>query len=187
MNNVFRTLSISLLVGIGSSTFADRRDFVWTYQYQTMHKGSAEVEIYHTRSVFESSSQAKLDLQFELEVGMTDRFDFSIYEVFAQSTGSSLVYKETKLRGRYRLGREGGDLLPILYWEYKTPQNFSYSTWEFKTIVGFQHFDFTWAINPIFDLFGLIEIYKLIITEKPDILFLCSSKAGVMGSFIGHL
>ncbi len=44
------------------------------------------------------------------------------------------------------------------------------------------------AINPFFDLFlGLMEIHHLIKKEKPDILFLCSSKAGAMGSLIGRL
>jgi len=44
------------------------------------------------------------------------------------------------------------------------------------------------GINPLFDFcLGLIEIYRLIKKEKPDILFLCSSKAGAMGSLIGRL
>jgi len=38
------------------------------------------------------------------------------------------------------------------------------------------------SINPFFDFLGLIEIYKLMRKEKPDILFLCSSKAGFLGS-----
>ncbi len=44
------------------------------------------------------------------------------------------------------------------------------------------------AVNPLFDLgLGLIEIYRLIKTEKPDVLFLLSSKAGVLGSLAGRL
>jgi len=43
-------------------------------------------------------------------------------------------------------------------------------------------------VNPLFDFcLGLIEIYRLIRKEKPDILFLCSSKAGAMGSLAGRL
>lgn len=41
------------------------------------------------------------------------------------------------------------------------------------------------SINPFFDLLGVIEIYKLIKKEKPDVLFLCSSKAGFLGSWTG--
>ena len=37
-------------------------------------------------------------------------------------------------------------------------------------------------INPIKDFLGLIEIYRLIKKEKPDVLQLCSTKAGLLGS-----
>lgn len=143
---------IVLGAGVVDHLLADRREFVWTYQYLTMHKGEAEVEIYHTQSTTERthwSGKGVLEQQFELEVGMTDRFDFSIYQVYTQSPGSSLRFKESKLRGRYRLGQEWGDLLPILYLEYKAPQDFSYSTWEFKAIVGYLGYNITWAFNPI--------------------------------------
>lgn len=43
------------------------------------------------------------------------------------------------------------------------------------------------AVNPIFDFLGLIEIYKLIKKERPDTVFLCSSKAGALGSFAAVL
>ena len=44
------------------------------------------------------------------------------------------------------------------------------------------------GVNPLFDFYlGLIEIYNLIKKEKPDILFLCSSKAGALGALVGRL
>jgi len=43
------------------------------------------------------------------------------------------------------------------------------------------------AINPIIDFCGLFEIYKLIKKEKPDVVFLCSTKAGILGSVAGRL
>ena len=43
------------------------------------------------------------------------------------------------------------------------------------------------GVNPLFDFLGLIEIRKLIKKEKPDTLFLCSSKAGAVGGFAGRL
>ncbi len=44
------------------------------------------------------------------------------------------------------------------------------------------------GINPLFDLYlSPAEIFNLIKREKPDILFLCSSKAGAIGSLIGRL
>jgi glycosyltransferase involved in cell wall biosynthesis len=43
------------------------------------------------------------------------------------------------------------------------------------------------AINPFIDFLGLSEIYRLIKKEKPDIVFLCSSKAGFLGSLATSL
>ncbi|MFZ5559397.1 MAG: glycosyltransferase family 4 protein [Patescibacteria group bacterium] len=54
---------------------------------------------------------------------------------------------------------------------------------------GFRIFSlkfFKRSINPLVDFWGLIEIYKLIKKEKPDIVFLCSSKAGFLGSLAAH-
>jgi len=43
------------------------------------------------------------------------------------------------------------------------------------------------SVNPFFDfILGLREVYNLAKQEKPDILFLCSSKAGAMGSLAGY-
>lgn len=43
------------------------------------------------------------------------------------------------------------------------------------------------AINPIKDWLACVEIYRLIIKEKPDILQLCSTKSGVLGSIAGKV
>ena len=43
------------------------------------------------------------------------------------------------------------------------------------------------GVNPLFDFLGLIEIRRLIKKEKPDVLFLCSSKAGAIGALAGRL
>lgn len=41
------------------------------------------------------------------------------------------------------------------------------------------------GINPFFDILGLFEVKRLIDKKKPDILFLCSSKMGFIGSLAG--
>jgi len=43
------------------------------------------------------------------------------------------------------------------------------------------------GVNPLFDFWGLIEIYRLIKKQRPDTLFLCSSKAGTIGALAGKL
>ena len=37
-------------------------------------------------------------------------------------------------------------------------------------------------INPLFDIMGILQVYRLIKQEKPDFVYLHSSKAGVVGS-----
>ena len=43
------------------------------------------------------------------------------------------------------------------------------------------------SISPITDLRGIFEIRKLIKKQNPDIVFLCSSKAGILGSIAASL
>ena len=43
------------------------------------------------------------------------------------------------------------------------------------------------SINPLSDLFALFEIYNLIKSQKPDIVHLHSSKAGVLGVLAGRM
>jgi len=43
------------------------------------------------------------------------------------------------------------------------------------------------SISPLRDLFGLIELYRLIKKERPDIIQLCSTKAGLLGALAGKL
>jgi len=42
-------------------------------------------------------------------------------------------------------------------------------------------------ISPLRDLFGLIELCRLIKKERPDIVQLCSTKAGLLGALAGKL
>lgn len=42
------------------------------------------------------------------------------------------------------------------------------------------------GVNPFFDILGLFEIKNLLKKERPNILFLCSSKAGFLGSLAGR-
>jgi hypothetical protein len=147
---------LCFLLASSGTARADQRVFVWTYQYQTLHSGEAEIEQYTTLTT-PSSSQFKdttsIEHQYEIEIGMTDRFDFSIYQVFGQTPGSSYRYKAFKLRSRYRLGTTGGDWLkPIIYLEYKANQDFSQQDIEFKPIIGMTTGDYIAAINPKLEL-----------------------------------
>jgi glycosyltransferase involved in cell wall biosynthesis len=55
---------------------------------------------------------------------------------------------------------------------------------------GFNNFSLKFlkrSINPIIDFLGIVEIYKLIKKQNPDIVFLCSTKAGILGSIAARI
>lgn len=106
------------LLGVAAMTtlaHADRRAFTRTYEYLTMPQGQTEVEIYSTqsRSTFDgATSPQSFNLQLEIEHGITDRWDVSLYHVFTQASdgmgnSTGLGFSEVKLRTRYRFAERG--------------------------------------------------------------------------------
>ena len=84
---------IIALVFLTNIVRADKRSYVWTYEYQTMEAGEVELEHYLTLSTPISNSFENItstEHNIEIEVGMTDRFDFSIYQVIKQAPESPL-------------------------------------------------------------------------------------------------
>lgn len=108
-----------LIVGIISMNYADERNYVWTYEYQTMPEGLAEVEYYLTSEV-PDSDQPELSTWknwLELEYGITDRWDISMYQMFKQKNAVS-EYDGFKIRTRYRFGEKDRFFVdPLFYLE----------------------------------------------------------------------
>src|SRR3989338_2424988 len=113
-----------LVLGMAKDADADRRAYVWTYEYQTMPKGHAEIEYYLTEEQ-KNIEKAKPNIWkhwVELEYGITDHWDISMYQQFKQSNTTSsntFEYDGFKVRTRYRILEKGN--LPIdtlLYLEY---------------------------------------------------------------------
>ena len=107
------------------SAQADRRDYVWNYQWQTMLQGRLELEWYfdYRMKDFEDSGAATHRHQLELEYGITDRWDVAAYAVIQDpDDGTDTDYEvgKIKLRTRYRFGEEGQYWMnPLLYLEYQ--------------------------------------------------------------------
>jgi len=107
--------ALLLLAAAAAPAHADRRSFTRTYEYMTMPEGETELEIYTTQSktTWENPSPKEFELQLEIEHGLTERWDFSIYHVFKQSTGPApddvepFHFDEIKLRSRYRFAERG--------------------------------------------------------------------------------
>ena len=132
----FSKLVISILLFVLflnlSTAKADRRGYVWTYEYMTMPKGQMEIEYYLTTKIPDLHNTGKKNTwehQLEFEYGITDKLDFAIYQRWQQtntntSTGDNFEYTGTKLRTRYRLGEKGKYLVdPLLYFEYIKPDS----------------------------------------------------------------
>ncbi len=158
MRNRYYTLL--LVVGakflLSFDAFADQRFYVWTYEYKTLDRGRGEVEDYLTLSTPDMGhveGTMGAEHQIELEVGMTERYDFAIYQVFNQNPGQSLKYEGFKLRSRYRLGNKGKAMLdPLVYLEYIGVPDFSSHAIEIKLILARDMGRFNIALNPIFEL-----------------------------------
>jgi len=115
--------SLALLLFISIFAWADRRNFAWTYEYKTMAKGEAEIEHYLTPSVDEENA-ISWSHQVEVEYGITNRFDASVYQMFGQKPEGFLKYEGYKLRGRYRFGEQGlYPLDPLIYLEFVQKPN----------------------------------------------------------------
>jgi hypothetical protein len=116
---------IGLLGGISSVVLADRRPYVWTYNYQTVPKGMAEVEYYLTHKIsdwdnYDAGNTWEHSVEFEY--GLTNHWDIAIYQTFQHTNteiSNDFDYTGTKIRTRYRIGEK--DQLPVdvlLYAEY---------------------------------------------------------------------
>ena len=129
---VCRLIVVVLFLGCSSLAYADRRAYVWTYEYMTMPKGVSELEYYLTAKVpdlHKYDDRNSWEHQVEYEYGLTDRWDVAVYQRWEQATTQAddkFEYTGTKVRTRYRLGERGMYPLDVLlYLEYIRPDDSS--------------------------------------------------------------
>ena len=144
--------TLSLLPGRAG---ADQRSYVWTYEAQTVPKGDAELEYYHTIAAPDRShlkTNVTTQQKFEYEVGMSERLDFAIYQVFEQPPEGDLRYEAFQLRWRYRLGEKGASLVDsLIYLEYEGVPDFSEHVIEAKWVATKDIGRFNISVNPILE------------------------------------
>jgi len=152
MHKLFISIFTTLL--LTSQLSADGRQYVWTYEYQTLQRGEAELESYTEFSHIDTEygRQASTTLQYEYEIGMNDRFDVGIYQKFKQDNTSPISYDGFKLRLRYRLGEKGRwPLDPLIYVEYKDSPAFDHTALETKLILARDVGNLNVSLNPILE------------------------------------
>jgi len=143
---------------ISENALADRRSYVWTYEYQTMPKGMTEAEFYLNEEQ-KNIDKAKPNVwkpQVELEYGVTDHFDVSMYQVFEQSNtdkSSDFKYNGFKIRTRYRVSERGSLPVDVLvYFEYIRPGDFKEpNELEEKLVLAKDIGNFNISYNQIFE------------------------------------
>jgi hypothetical protein len=151
-----RTLAVPVVAIslVGGAAHADRRAFTHTYEYMTMPDGDTELEFYntHTRPEMGEDRDAGFEWQLEIEHGLTERWDLSLYTVFAQDAaeGAPFRYDATKLRTRYRFSERGMSVLDTLLY-FEVAKQFGENTWEFepKLVLARDFGKFTAAANAI--------------------------------------
>ncbi len=121
-------IAVAAVLFIACSVQADRRGYVWTYEYMTMPQGAAEVEYYLTLKALDLddfSDRNTWEHQVEFEYGLTDHWDVAIYQRWQHTNTAAddkFEYTGTKLRTRYRFAEKGVYPVDVLaYLEYKRP------------------------------------------------------------------
>ena len=151
-------LGLAFALSIISNSYADWRSYVWTNEYQTMPKGSAEIE-YALTQTMPDTNQSRINSwehRVELEYGITDNWDVSLYQLLQYETTDSKTatrYDGFKVETRYRFGQKGQYILdPLLYFEYERGPDFSKpSVAEVKLVLAKDVGDFNISYNEIFE------------------------------------
>jgi hypothetical protein len=104
-----RRFLVALLLMAPSLARADRKSFSYTYEYATLPEGQTELELWHTQSrdTWKSNTAESFEEKLEIEHGITDHWDASMYTVFAQSTDEVLHLDAVRLESRYRFAERG--------------------------------------------------------------------------------
>ena len=140
---------------LGAEAEAAQRSFVWTEEYGTVAKGNAELEFWNTAVTedIQVRNASDWNQQVELEYGITDHFNASLYQVYEQAADSpSLTYLGYKVELKYRIAEK--DELPmdiLLYVENEQVSDSDGPRFEGKIILAKEINRLNIAYNQIFE------------------------------------
>jgi hypothetical protein len=148
--------ALAIVFGFASSSYADTRSYVWTYEYMTLPKGMWELETYVTSEIpnLHKSNINSIKPQLELEYGITDSWDVAMYQMWEfknKARENDSEYKGFKIRTRYRIGEKGKFFVdPLLYFEYIRDDDFSKpNVGEAKLVLAKDIGDFNVSYNQV--------------------------------------
>jgi len=100
------SFAVMLFAAMIATAQAAQRTYVWTEEYSTLAKGNAEIEFYNTAVTQDIQTRNASDWQqkIELEYGITDRLNVSLYQVYEQAADSNiLTYVGYNIELKYRI------------------------------------------------------------------------------------
>lgn len=111
----FLVVSILLIAHI---MFADFRKYVWTYEATIMPKGEWELENYftHKNPDTSKSNDAFTEYWIEVEHGLSDYLDVSLYNMFKFGPGGKSEFAGIKPRLRYKPWLSGEKFLDFVFY-----------------------------------------------------------------------
>lgn len=120
-------LATLLILLIPTTASAQEKYYVWTYPFETA--GAGEFELESSSCLFTpslSNNEHALVQQFELEYGVTDRFQLGVYQVFSRNYPAGNVEAESfMIEGLYKLAKRNEWIAnPLIYLEYERSWNF---------------------------------------------------------------
>lgn len=104
------SLSLSVALLAAGAARADQRSFIRSYEYATQPRGNLELEIWNEIEPPRGNLAAALITnRVELEYGLTDHWDVSLYHVFQQGgpDHEPLRLDSWRVESRYRLAERG--------------------------------------------------------------------------------
>ena len=145
-------MTLAVLFALPSTSNADRRKYVWTYQYAMMAPDAAELEFYQTTRLDDSNAW---EYRIEIEHGLSHHWDVSLYQIFAQTEGGAFKWDAVQVRTRYRIADPGKFFLdPMLYLEYRRKiETSKQNKLEGKLLLARDFDRVNVAINPVYEFF----------------------------------
>ncbi len=105
---------VAMLFFGSTGVWAAQKTYVWTEEYATLAKGNTEIEFWNTAVTQDVQTRNASDWQqkVELEYGITDRLNASLYQVYEQAADSnSLTYVGYNVELKYRIA--DANMLPV--------------------------------------------------------------------------
>ena len=108
-------MAVVIVLAAPSAARADRKSFTQTYEYATLPEGQTELELWHTesRDTWDHQPVERFEEKIEIEHGITDHWDASMYTVLTQVAGNGVAQDEplgldaVRFETRYRFADRG--------------------------------------------------------------------------------